>query len=103
MVRIPTDRSPPHPGEALREDFLPEVGLTQQQLADRLHISFRRVNEILNEKRPVTLDTALRLGRLFGQSPTFWMNLQLAWDLYQAQHGPQAEEVRTIEPLAGIG
>ncbi len=77
MVLIPTDAAPPHPGEALREDFLPELGWTQQQLAERLGISFRRVNEILNEKRPVTLDTALRLGRLFGQSAAFWMNLQL--------------------------
>lgn len=99
MIRIPTDRPPIHPGEALREDFLPELGLTQQQLADRLQISFRRVNEILNEKRPVTLDTALRLGRLFGQTPAFWMNLQLAWDLYHAEHGGAAPDIQEIEPL----
>jgi addiction module HigA family antidote len=100
MVLIPTDAAPPHPGEALREDFLPELGWTQQQLAERLGISFRRVNEILNEKRPVTLDTALRLGRLFGQSAAFWMNLQLAWDLYQAERGEVARTVAAeVEPF----
>lgn len=100
MVPIPTNAAPPHPGEALREDFLPELGWTQQQLADRLGISFRRVNEILGEKRPVTLDTALRLGRLFGQSAAFWMRLQLAWDLYQAERGEVARTVAAeVEPL----
>lgn len=101
MTSNPTHRAPTHPGEALREDFLPELGMTQEQLAARLGISFRRVNEILNQKRPVTLDTALRLGRLFGQSPAFWMNLQLAWDLYQAEHGETAQKVaEEVEPLA---
>lgn len=100
MPRIPTHAPPPHPGEALREDYLPELGLTQQQLAARLHVSFRRINEILNEKRPVTLDTALRLGRLFGQSPAFWMNLQLAYDLWHAEHGGAAPDIQEIEPLA---
>ena len=98
-----TTRPPIHPGEALREDFLPELGWTQQELADRLRISFRRVNEILNEKRPVTLDTALRLGRLFGQSPAFWMNLQLAYDLWHAEHGGGAPDVAAIEPLVIAG
>ncbi len=99
MVRVPTHRAPEHPGEFLREDYLPELGLTQQQLADRLHVSFRRVNEILNGKRPVTLDTALRLGRLFGQSPGFWMNLQLAYDLWHAEHGRGPGDLDDIQPL----
>jgi addiction module HigA family antidote len=98
-MHMQTDQPPIHPGEALREDFLPELGLTQQQLAERLHISFRRVNEILNEKRPVTMDTALRLGRLFGQSPAFWMNMQLAYDLWHAEHGGAAGDIEDIRPL----
>ena len=98
-----TTQPPIHPGEALREDFLPELRWTQQELANRLRISFRRVNEILNEKRPVTLDTALRLGRLFGQSPAFWMNLQLAYDLWHAEHGTAAPDVAAIEPLVIAG
>lgn len=101
MVRIPTHRPPMHPGEALKEDFLPDLGLTQEQLAERLGISFQRVNAILNGRRPVTMDTALRLGRLFGQSPAFWMNLQLAHDLYHAERSPEAKEIeRAVEPLA---
>jgi len=100
-MRIPIDSPPIHPGEALREDFLPDLGLTQEQLAARLGISFRRVNEILNEKRPVTLDTALRLGRLFGQTPAFWLNLQTAYDLWHAEHGELGEKVsREVEPIA---
>lgn len=100
MVRIPTDRPAIHPGEILREEFLADYGWTQQQLADRLGISFRRVNEILNEKRPVTMDTALRLGRLFDQTPDFWLNLQLAYDLWHALHGELAKTVeREVQPI----
>lgn len=103
MIRVPTHGAPAHPGEVLREDYLPDLGMTQQELAKRLRISFRRVNEILNERRSVTPDTALRLGRLFGQSPAFWMNLQLAYDLYHAMHGKAARDVEEIEPLAVTG
>jgi antitoxin HigA-1 len=100
LIRIPTDRAPIHPGEALREDFLPDLGLTQEALASHLGISFRRVNEILNEKRPITLDTALRLGFLFDQSPAFWLNLQLAFDVYHALHSDEADRIRKeIKPL----
>lgn len=100
MVRVPTHAPPIHPGEALKEDYLPELGLTQEQLAERLGISFQRVNAILNQRRPVTMDTALRLGRLFGQSAAFWINLQLAYDLYHAERSPEAEEIAaTVEPL----
>ncbi len=100
MVRIPTHRAPMHPGEALKEDFLPDLGLTQEQLAERLGISFQRVNGILNGRRPVTMDTALRLGRLFGQSPAFWMNLQMAYDLYHAERSPEAREIeQAVQPL----
>jgi addiction module HigA family antidote len=99
-MHVPTDRAPTHPGEMLREEFLPDLGLTQQELAARLGISFRRVNEILNEKRPVTMDTALRLARLFDMEVAFWLNLQLAYDLYQAMHGPLSEEIRKqVQPL----
>lgn len=99
MIGIPTHAAPPHPGEILKEDYLPDLEMTQQQLADRLKISFRRVNEILNEKRSITPDTALRLGRLFGQSPQFWMSLQDQYDLWQVEHSAKAREIEEIEPL----
>lgn len=101
MNRIPTHAPPTHPGEALREEYLPDLGLTQMELARRLRMSHRRVNEILNEKRRITPSTALRLGKLFGQSAEFWMNLQTTYDLYQASHDTaEVEVLREIQPLA---
>lgn len=99
MVRIPTHRPPTHPGEMLRAEFLEPLGLTQTEVAGRLGISLPRLNELVNGKRGVTTDTALRLGRLFDTSPAFWLNLQTAWDLYHALHGPSAAEIRKIRPL----
>lgn len=100
MVRIPTNRPPTHPGEALREDFLPDAGLTQTEAARRLRMSFRRLNEIVNRRRAVTPDTALRLARLFGQTPDFWMDMQIRWDLYHALHSKTARDLEQIKPVA---
>ena len=89
-----------HPGEVLKEEFLEPLGMTQVDLADRLDIPFQRVNQIVNEKRAVTPDTALRLSRLFGTSVDFWMNLQLACDIYEAIHaaGRSLQKIQTIKP-----
>jgi antitoxin HigA-1 len=85
MVRIPTHRQPTHPGEMLLEEFLIPMNLTQKQLADRIHVPYQRINEIINGKRGITPSTALRLGKFFNISSDFWLNLQLRWDLYHAQ------------------
>ncbi len=85
MVRIPTNREPTHPGEMLVEEFLIPMQITQRELADALHVPYQRINELVNQKRGVTPSTALRLGRFFGVSPDFWLNLQVRWDLYKAQ------------------
>lgn len=85
MVRTPTHRPPTHPGEILREEFLIPMKLTQRQLADGIHVSYQRVNELINGKRGITASTALRLSKFFGTTPGFWLNLQLRWDLYFAQ------------------
>lgn len=82
---IPTNRAPTHPGEVLREEFLKRYGITQTELAARLHIPFQRVNMIVQEKRAVTPDTALRLARLFDTTVDFWLNLQTACDVYAAR------------------
>ncbi|CCQ67530.1 HigA protein (antitoxin to HigB) [Crocosphaera watsonii WH 0402] len=82
MVNIPTNRPPTTPGEMLREEFLEPMGLTQQQLANDIGVSYQRVNELINNKRGITPSTALRLGKYFGTSPDFWLNLQRANDLY---------------------
>jgi antitoxin HigA-1 len=99
MVRIPTHRPPTSPGDILVHEYLEPLGMTQVELAARIHVPFQRVNAIVNGHRGVTPDTALRLGKLFGTSPDFWLNLQQAWDLYQAVHSNEAEVLRSIEPV----
>lgn len=96
---LPTDRPPTHPGEMLLEEFLKPLGLTQTEMAKRLGISFVRLNEIVNGRRGVTPDTALRLSRLLGTTPDFWLNGQLAWDLWQTLNSPEAADIKKIRPL----
>lgn len=85
MVRIPTSRTPTHPGEILLEEFLNPMGLTQRDLADNIRVPYQRINDIVNGRRGITPSTALRLAKFFNMSADFWMNLQLRWDLYFAQ------------------
>src|SRR3954471_5556009 len=73
--------SPVHPGEVLLEDFLKPLGLSQYRLAKGLSVPPRRINEIVLGKRAVTADTAIRLGRFFGTTDRFWLNLQSSYDL----------------------
>jgi antitoxin HigA-1 len=82
---IPSHRPPTHPGEILLEEFLRPLEMTQIEAADQMGISLNRLNELIRGKRGMTADTALRLAKLFKTSPEFWMNLQVAWDLYQAK------------------
>ncbi len=98
MVNIPTNRPPTSPGEMLREEFLNPMGLTQQQLADGIGVSYQRVNELVNNKRGITVSTALRLARYFRTSPDFWLNMQRANDIYQAlqKEGDQIEKIQPI-------
>jgi antitoxin HigA-1 len=77
MIRIPTNRTPTHPGEMLLEEFLNPMGLTQRALADAIHVSYQRMNDIVNGQRGITPSTALRLAKFFDMSPDFWMNVQL--------------------------
>ncbi len=75
-------------GEMLALEFLAPLGMTQVELAERIGVPFQRVNQIIVRKRAVTPDTALRLARLFGTTAGFWLNLEQAWDLYEAVHSP---------------
>ena len=95
MIRIPTDRSPTHPGEMLLEEFLVPMGITQRELADAIHVPYQRINEIINGRRGITPGTALRLAKFFGMSADFWMNVQLRWDLYRALQSEQ-DTLKTI-------
>jgi addiction module HigA family antidote len=98
MVRVPTHRAPTHPGEMLLEEFLKPMGISQQQLARQIKVPYQRVNELVNGRRGVTPATALRLSRLFGTTADFWMNIQLRWDLYQAQL-KEGSILKSIHPL----
>ncbi len=97
MVRVPTNREPIHPGEMLRKKFLLPMKITQQQLADSIHVPFQRINELINGKRGVTPSTSLRLAKFFGVSEDFWMNLQIRCDLYKAKKKEQ-EILAKIKP-----
>lgn len=99
MTRLPTHRPPTHPGEMLREKFLKPLGMTQTELAERIGVSYVRVNELVNGKRGITPDTALRLSRLFGTTPEFWLNGQRNWDLWHAMRTPEAKSIEEIEPV----
>jgi len=81
---LPKHRRPTHPGDILLKEFLEPMGITQVELAASLGIPIQRVNTIINGKRGVTAETALLLARKFKTTPQFWMNLQNAWDLYEA-------------------
>jgi addiction module HigA family antidote len=72
---------PIHPGEILMEEFLKPMGISQYRLAKDISVPPRRINEIVHGKRAITADTALRLGRFFGMSPQFWLNLQTRYNL----------------------
>ncbi len=96
MARIPTHRAPTHPGEMLLEEFLIPMEITQRDLADAIHVPYQRVNELINKKRGVTPSTALRLARFFNVSADFWLNLQVRWDLYNAQQ-LENEDLNSIQ------
>lgn len=95
-----TDREimPTHPGEMLREDFMPDYDLNTTSMATALGVSRQTINEILRERRAVSPAMALRLSRLFGNSPEFWLNVQHSWDLWDLRHRYSAELSR-IRPL----
>jgi len=101
MIRIPTHRTPTHPGEMLLEEFLNPMGLTQRELADAIHVPYQRVNDIVNGRRGITPSTALRLAKYFGNSADFWMNVQLRWDMYFAKED-ENRVLDTIQPLSSV-
>jgi addiction module HigA family antidote len=97
MIRVPSNRTPTHPGEMLLEEFLTPMGLTQRDLADAIHVPYQRVNDLVNGRRGMTPNTALRLAKYFGNTPAFWMNLQLRWDLFFSQQEDQ-QVLEGIQP-----
>ena len=91
-------RRPTHPGEMLGEDFMPDYGLTVAGLAEALGVSRQSINELLRGRRAVSPEMALRLSKLFGNSPEFWLNAQRAVDLWDAAQAMKGDMAR-IKPL----
>ncbi len=101
--RLPKHRPPTHPGEMLFEEFLKPLGVSQSEVAIRLGISYPRLNEIINGKRGVTPDTALRLAKVLGMSADFWLGLQSDWDLWHAMNSNKAKEIERLRPYDQTG
>ena len=97
-MRLPKNRRPTPPGEVFLEDFLTPLGITQKDAAERLRMSYPRMNVIVKGKRAVTPDTALRFAKFTGTEPELWLNLQQAVDLWDALHSDQAQELESIQP-----
>ena len=91
---------PIHPGEILREDYLKPLGLTAHRLAMALRVPATRIAEVIHERRAITADTAIRLGRYFNTTPRFWLNLQTAYDLSMAEARYGAEIEAHVRALA---
>jgi|SRR5947209_541824 len=94
-------RRPTHPGALLREDILPETGLTQTDLAEVIGVSRRTVNEIVQERRPISTDMAHRLARAFNTTPELWLRMQQAVDVWEALESYSGEYER-IKPLTEV-
>ncbi|HVB32935.1 MAG TPA: HigA family addiction module antitoxin [Patescibacteria group bacterium] len=90
---------PVHPGEILREEFMRPLGLSMNRLALDLRVPVTRISEIVGERRAITVDTALRLARYFRNSPQFWLNLQMRYELEVAEDSHETERIaRDVHP-----
>jgi addiction module HigA family antidote len=97
MTMTKKEFAPVTPGEMLKEEFLAEYGLSRNQLAKAIGISPNRITEIVNNRRRITADTALRPSLYFGNSPEFWMNLQSHYDLKMARSDLKPEDIKRIK------
>ena len=95
---LPKNRRPTHPGEILRYEYLEELNMTQQQLADAIGVTRVRVNEIILGKRSISTDTAFRLAKYFNTTPEFWMGLQMNVDMWDTLR-KRKKDYESIHPL----
>jgi addiction module HigA family antidote len=98
------ERKPTHPGELIREDLLPEAGISQTELAKLMGVSRRTVSEIIHERRKVTPDIAFRLAKVFNSTPEMWLNMQQALDVWEVGriHGREYEKIFPVEEVASL-
>jgi addiction module HigA family antidote len=93
---------PVHPGEILKEEFMAPLGLSMNKMAMDLRVPVTRIADIVNEKRGITAETALRFARYFNNSPAFWMNLQTRYELEVAEDELAAKVERDVQPLEAV-
>jgi addiction module HigA family antidote len=96
MIKL--KRAPAHPGKILKQDFLDELEITQSRLAAELGTTFRTINEIINEKRNISAEMAMKLSIFFGTSVELWMNLQNQYDIYKVYH-KKKENIEKVRPF----
>lgn len=99
MRKLPTHRPPTHPGEMLWEEFLKPLNISQTEFAQRIGVSYPRLNELIHRKRGVTPNTALRLAQVLGMPADFWLGLQQDWDLWHAMQSPEAKQIEQLERM----
>jgi len=98
-LTLPTNRRPNAPGEILLEKFLKPLNITQTHFAKMIGVSYPRLSQIIHGHRGITPDTALRLARVFGTTPSYWLNMQQMVDLYDAMHSPDAKSIARLKPI----
>jgi addiction module HigA family antidote len=100
-IRLPKHRPPTPPGKLLAEEFIEPLGLTVTAFAKHIGVGRDRLSEIIHGRRRITPDTAMRLGLALGTSVQFWLNAQMATDLYEAQQSANSPALRKIKPISG--
>ena len=101
-IPLPTKRRPNTPGEILVEEFLKPLAISQTKFAKHIGISYVRLNEIVNGRRAVTPDTAMRFARALGMTTEFWLGLQQDIELWDVHHSAAAKEIAKIKPIAAL-
>jgi addiction module HigA family antidote len=101
FVKRPLKRPPVHPGELLREEVLPALGLSVSEAARRLGVSRQQLHRVLACTHPITTDMALRIGKLAGSGPGLWLRMQQAYDLWHTERRME-DELSRIEPAASV-
>ncbi len=96
MIKL--KRLPTHPGQILKEDFLDEMNLSQTELASALGTTFRTINEIVNEKRSISTEMAIKLSRFFGTSVELWLNLQNQYDIFKISN-KKKDSINKVKPF----
>lgn len=100
-IRLPKNRPPTSPGKILAEEFIEPLGMTVTSFAKHIGVGRDRLSEVIHGRRRVTPDTAMRLSIALGTSVQFWLNAQMASDLYEAQRSARSSALKKIKPISG--